>query len=51
MKKRKPESTFLLTKGLFKLPHHIGQWISAQLNVMAVTGIHTPVLRVTYPAL
>ena len=26
----------------------VGKWIAAQLNVIAVTGIHTPVPRVTY---
>ena len=49
----------------FNLPHHVweelafndalhdtaGKWISAQLNVIVVTRIHTPALRVTYPEL
>ena len=31
--------------------HSRWKWIAAQLNVIVVTGIHTPVPRVTYPAL
>ena len=63
MRKRKPEPTHLLTQGIFNLPPHIdmrgtglqwcciytdGHWIAAQLNVIAVTRIHTLVSRVTY---
>ena len=29
----------------------MGKWTAAQLNVTAVTGIHTLVPRVTYPVL
>ena len=28
-----------------------GKWIAAQLNVIVMYGIHTPVPRVTYPTL
>ena len=62
--RRKPEPTLLPTQRIVNLPHHIGTvWEEltfddvvhytqpAQLNVMAVTGIGTPVSRVTYPTL
>ena len=31
--------------------YSVGKWIAAQLNIIAVTGIHTPVPRVIYSAL
>ena len=64
MRRRKPESTLLPTQGTINLPHYIGteweelafddivgNWIVAQLNVIAMTRIHTAVPRVIYPAL
>ena len=56
MRRRKPEPTLLPTQWIFNLPHHIGMvWEelafddAAQLNVIAVTGIRTPVRMVTHP--
>ena len=56
--KWKPKSTLLTTWGIFNLPHHIDMvWeelafddtISyTQIHVIAMTGIRTPVPRVTY---
>ena len=64
MRRRKAEPTILLTQKIFNLTHQIGmereercklytarKWIAAQLYVIAVTGIRTLALRVTYPAL
>ena len=61
--RRNPEHTPLPTQGVFSLPHHVDmiwdddpvsytavKWI-AQLNIIAVIGICTPVPRVTYPML
>ena len=59
MRRRKPKLAILPTQGIFNLPHHIratdlwwrcklctaGESIAA-LNVIAVTGIRSPVLRV-----
>ena len=57
MRRRKLEPTLFLTQGIDNLPHHIGmvreelafddavntagKWITAQLNIIAVTGIRT----------
>ena len=58
MRWRKTEPTLLPTQGIVNLPHHIGMVLEelafddavsyTYLNVNAVTGIRTPVPRVTY---
>ena len=52
MRRRKPKPTLLPTPGIFNLPptklYTAGKWIATQLDIMAVTRIHTPVPRVTY---
>ena len=62
--RRKPKPTRLPTREIFNLAHidmvweelackiyTAEKWIAAQLNVIAVTGIRTPIPSVTYPAL
>ena len=62
MRRRKPAPTLLPTPGIFDLPHKIaddsvkcklytaGKLTAAQLTVITMTGIRTPVPMVTYPA-
>ena len=65
MRRKKPESKLSPTEEIFNLPHWplmmlytwgdvlhtAGELIAAQLNAIAVTGIHTPVPKITYPTL
>ena len=57
-RRRKPEPTFLLTQGIFNLPHHTGmvceELVCGEMDCSTGNGygidrIRTPVTRITNP--